>query len=74
MPKGLSSSGDGTNNMSSDKNMEWFLDKYCTPQNIEEYEDFLRSVEKASPAKSVQMIRAWNELNYESFNVPVRNN
>jgi hypothetical protein len=57
-----------------DKDMQEYIDKYCTPMDIENYEAFIMGVHNAGPQKSVQMIRAWMKVNIESSMAPIGNN
>jgi hypothetical protein len=57
-----------------DMNMQEYLDKYCTPKDLENYEDFAQKVCDPDPSKSVPMIRAWMKVNLESFLAPIGNN
>ena len=54
--------------------MQEYIDKYCTPMDIENYEAFIMGVHNAGPQKSVQMIRAWMKVNIESSMAPIGNN
>lgn len=54
--------------------MQEYIDQYCTPKDLENYEDFAQKICDPDPSKSVPMIRAWMKVNLESFLAPIENN
>ena len=60
--------------MDKDMDMQEYIDQYCTPKDIENYEDFVNGVLDDRPENTVKKMRAWAKINFESFLSPIGNN